>query len=69
MTESLEGAAKKGRGGRRPQTSSGGGSALVWMLVATILLGLAVLIFKSDYRFAENLETNRDFYPAVVVEE
>lgn len=38
------------------------------MVIGAFLLGLVVLIFNPEYRFDENIRSNRDYYSAVEVE-
>lgn len=36
---------------------------LVLLIALAMLVGLGVIIFVPDYRFEQNLKTNRDYYP------
>ncbi len=40
---------------------------LIALLVTTLVVGVFVLIVKSDYRVEQNVVTNEDYYPNVEV--
>lgn len=42
-----------------------GAKILLYTMLACFLAGLLVIALKRDYRVGDNLETNKDFYPAV----
>lgn len=42
--------------------------ALVVLMAAALLLGALVLIFKSDYRIDNILDTNRNYFPLATIE-
>ncbi len=40
---------------------------LIAIIVTTIVVGMFVLLVKSDYRIEQNTITNEDYYPHVEV--
>jgi hypothetical protein len=46
---------------------SGGQSFLIGLLITTLVLGLLVLIAKTDYRIEQIALSNEDYYPTVEV--
>ena len=49
------------------EESGGGSTFLVGLLVTTLVLGLLVLIAKTDYRIDQIMLSNEDYYPTIEV--
>ena len=49
------------------EESGGGQEFLVGLLITTLLLGILVLIAKTDYRIEQIAMTNEDYYSTVEV--
>ncbi len=46
---------------------SGSYNILIGTILGTLLLGMLVLVFKSDYRVSQITLSNQDYYPNVEV--
>ncbi|MBI3039363.1 hypothetical protein HYY75_10010 [bacterium] len=47
---------------------SSGQAFLIGFLLTTLVLGILVLVVKPNYRVAENLISNEDYYPHIEVQ-
>lgn len=43
------------------------GKLIIIMILFSCLLGGLVLLFKDDYTIAQNVKSNRDYYPSVKI--
>ena len=49
------------------ESQDSGRAFLVGLLLTTLVLGMIVLVVKSDYRFESNALSNEDYYPTITV--